>query len=302
MRQAVSIAILCAFAAIAAGLWAPAAAGEDHSVEALREALLFHASFDNGLDADFAAGDPVFYTAPGWSERNQREPGIQEGHLVEWAKNEGRTGSALRRMGSMDPVVFFRGGPNIGYSRDNWEGTVSVWMQIDPDEDLAPGWSDPLQLAGAEWSDGVMFFNFSRDETPRHFRLSMPPVRDLWNPEGTPWEEVPLDERPMTQTPNPPYFGSDRWTHCVFTFENVNTGEDDGVGRLYVNGDFIGEITGFDLRMDWGEEENDIVLGMHYVGLLDDLTVFNRALTREEVEALYTLEQGAAELHENDSE
>ena len=57
-----------------------------------------------------------------------------------------------------------------------------------------------------------------------------------------------------------------------------------------------------DLHMDWGEEENDIVLGMHYAGLLDDLAVFNRALTREEVEALYTLEQGAAELHENDSE
>ncbi len=297
MRQSVPFIIHALLLAAAAGLF-PLSSGADETLDALKESLLFHASFDNGLDADFAAGDPVFYTAPGWSERGQREPGIQEGDLVEWAEGEGRWGSALRRMGSMDPVVFFRGGPNIGYSREDWSGALSVWMQIDPDEDLAPGWSDPVQLAGDEWADGVMFFNFSRDETPRHFRLSMPPVRDLWNPEGTPWEEVPLDERPMVQTPNPPYFGSDQWTHCVFTFENVNTREPDGVGRLYVNGDFIGEITGFDLRMDWDEGENDIVLGMHYVGLLDDLTVFDRALTHEEIQALYELEHGAAELHE----
>jgi len=38
-------------------------------------------------------------------------------------------------------------------------------------------------------------------------------------------------------------------------------------------------------------------LGLSYVGLYDDLALFDRALTSEEVAALHGLEGGVAELH-----
>jgi hypothetical protein len=34
-----------------------------------KQALTFHASFDKGLDADFALGDKRIYTAPVWSAK-----------------------------------------------------------------------------------------------------------------------------------------------------------------------------------------------------------------------------------------
>ena len=37
---------------------------------ALSDTLMFHASFDNGLDADRAAADPVLYTAPSYDEQD----------------------------------------------------------------------------------------------------------------------------------------------------------------------------------------------------------------------------------------
>lgn len=40
----------------------------------LGEALTFHASFDNGLDADWALGDGQIYTAPSYEEQDQAAP------------------------------------------------------------------------------------------------------------------------------------------------------------------------------------------------------------------------------------
>ena len=45
---------------------------------ALADALTFHASFDSGLDADRAGGDPVLYTAPSrTTSRTRRSPGSE---------------------------------------------------------------------------------------------------------------------------------------------------------------------------------------------------------------------------------
>ena len=72
----------------------------------LRTALLLHASFDKGLDADFAVGDPKLYTAP-TGNRSQAVPGLPESNLVIHAKGEGRFGGSLQFTKKMRPVVFY---------------------------------------------------------------------------------------------------------------------------------------------------------------------------------------------------
>ena len=82
----------------------------------------------------------------------------------------------------------------------------------------------------------------------------------------------------------------------VFTLENINDKNAPQVGRLYLNGALQGAIEKWDLTFGWDPANVQLVLGAAYVGHMDDLAVFNRALTAGEVQYLYGLKEGVREL------
>ena len=100
----------------------------------------------------------------------------------------------------------------------------------------------------------------------------------------------------MVQVERAP-FSRDKWTHVVFTLENVTDKNKPQSGRLYLNGKRQGTIENWDLTFGWDPSRVLLVLGAAYVGHMDDLAVFNRALTDDEVKQVYELKQGAQELH-----
>ena len=81
----------------------------------------------------------------------------------------------------------------------------------------------------------------------------------------------------MVQVERPP-FSREAWTHVVFTLENVNNKSEPQVGRLYLNGELQGAIEKWDLTFGWDPAQVLLVLGASYVGHMDDLAVFSRAL------------------------
>jgi hypothetical protein len=260
----------------------------------LRPALLLHASFDRGLDADFAVGDRKIYTAP-TGNRKMARPGLPDGDLVMLAQGEGRHGDALRFTKKMRPVVFFQGEKNLGYHTNNWSGAASFWLRLNPDKDLEPGYCDPLQFVAQAWGEGNMFVEFSKDHTPRHFRYAILAVTRYWNPKNLGWEAIPEPERPMVPVHRPP-FAHDKWTHVALTFGNVNSGKKDGWGKLYLNGEQQGQFTGWENTFNWDVSQSAVTLGLNYVGAFDDLAVFNRPLTDQEVKAIYESAGGLREL------
>lgn len=264
--------------------------------ESLESALLFHASFDRGADADFAKGEATLYTAPG-RKRDEPIPGLDAADGIEIARGEGRFGDALAFREPAKDLVFYRGKDNLGFREKGWSGSASFWMRLDPDEDLPAGYSDPLQFVAQAWGEGNMFVEFSKDHTPRHFRYAIMAITGIWNPRNEKWEE--MAERPMVAAERPP-FARDRWTHVCFTFGNANTGEKDGWGRLYLDGENVGEFTGWENTFNWEIEKSALTLGYNYVGWLDDVAVFDRALTDEEVKAVHRLENGIADLRRRD--
>jgi hypothetical protein len=263
--------------------------------DSLRKALLLHASFDNGLDADFAVGDPKLYNAPNGSRSQAVRPGLPDSNLVVHAKGEGRHGDALHFTRRMKPLVFFQGGKNLGYNTNNWSGAVSLWLRLDPDKDLQPGYCDPLQFVAQSWNEGNMFIEFSKDHTPRQFRYAILPVKKTWNPADRPWEDIPDKERPMVPVYKPP-FTHDGWTHVVFCFGNINSGRKDGFGRLYLDGKDRGAFENWPLAFNWDVDKSALALGLSYIGWIDDVAVFNRPLTSAEVRALYDLKDGVRSL------
>ncbi len=174
--------------------------------------------------------------------------------------------------------------------------TVSVWLRLNPDEDLEPGYCDPVQIIGDSLKKGFVFLEFSKDETPRYFRYAIRPLLHLWNPDNVSWGDIPFDKRPMVQVEKPP-FSRDAWTHVIFTLQKVNDKSQPQSGRLYMNGKLQGEIKNWGLTFDWDPAQVLLVLGAAYVGQMDDLAVFNRVLTDAEVKRIHGLKEGIQKLY-----
>lgn len=261
----------------------------------LRPALTFHASFDKGPDADFGSGDRRLFHAPSLKLPRVGTPGLPAHGAVSIARGEGKSGDALRFHRNTPEVVFFQVEKNLAYAKSNWSGTVSFWLRLDPDADLAPGYCDPLQITPREWNDGALWVDFSKDERPRHFRLGAFADRAVWDPNKRNYDTLPANERPLVTVTRPP-FSRERWTHVVFTFANFNTGKKDGTATLYLDGKPQGSVSAWQQTLSWEPAQTIAMLGIGYTGLFDELAFFNRALTAAEVEQLFTLSGGVTAL------
>ena len=258
----------------------------------LKSALTLHASFDKGLDADFAKGDPKLYT---WVDRARKTAvaGLQtEGKSV-LAKGAGRFGDALEFKAGDAPWIFYHAQNNLAYQEKNWSGSVSLWLKCDPVDGLAKGYCDPIQLTPRAWDDAAFFVDFNKEGRPRDFRLGAFADKKIWNPKGG---EVPEAQRPLL-TSRDPKFGADKWTHVLFTWEGFNTGKKEAVTKLYLDGELNGTLTGWNQQFTWTEAETSrLLLGLHYVGFLDEFACFNRALSAEEVVRVFESKSGIAKL------
>ena len=262
------------------------------TVNELKQALTFHASFDEGPDAAFAKGDRRIYTAPSYDEQDKALPGIgnPDVEIVEG----GRFGYALKFNKKNVHAIFYRGADNVGFSEGNWTGSVSFWLNLNPDEDLEPGYCDPIQITDSAYNDSAVWVDFTRDETPRHFRLGVFGDLKAWNPEELPPNDNPdFLNRLVVVSQHP--FERGKWTHVVATYSGLGTGA--GVAKLYLDGQLQGASEGIDEFFTWDMPKAAFRIGMNYVGLFDEAALFDRALSQEEVTALHKLEDGIVALH-----
>jgi hypothetical protein len=280
----------------AAVVWAGDDAGQrsDDSA-ALASALVFHAPFDGSVNARLAAGDPALYWAPTWNRRQEAQPGLPPSGETRHAAGAGRVGDALQFTRRGAPIVFFNGGANVPYAPRQWQGTASFWLHTDPQGELPPGFCDPIQLLGRAWNDAGMFVEFEKRPDSIPFRLGAYADLDVWNPTKRRIQDIPPAERPLLTVDQPP-FAKGKWTHVAFTWESFNTGWPDGVARLYLDGQPQGALSGRQQTFTWDPSQSAVTLGLNYIGLLDELAMFNRALTAADVATLYRLEGGVAAL------
>jgi Concanavalin A-like lectin/glucanases superfamily len=286
---------VCAAAtAIMVVLWFPqlAAAQENAKekeksvrVAAIRKSLTFWASFDAGTNADVAKGDKQIYTASS-PERKDPRPGLPAGE-IDLAKGEGRRGGdALRFIKKSGKVTFYKAAGNVDYRRQDWSGTASFWLSLDPQTDLGDWYCDPIQITEKTWNDAALWVDFSKDERPKHFRLGALADLKVWNPGNRDFEKMTPAERPMYVVSRPE-FARGKWTQVAITFENFNTGKPNGVAKLYLDGKLQGAVSGRNQLYSWNMEKAAIQIGMGYVGLFDDLALFDRALNDDEVQTLF---------------
>ena len=92
-----------------------------------------------------------------------------------------------------------------------------------------------------------------------------------------------------------PPFTNAEWTHVAIAFEHL--GKAEGKATLYLDGESQGTSAGIAEPFAWDMAAATIRLGVNYVGLYDEVSLFNRPLSADEVRQLNGLEGGAASLY-----
>ena len=245
----------------------------------LKSSLTFYASFDKGIDADIAQGDNRLFTLV---DKKPKE-GNHTGNLTQLAKGKGIKGGALLFTKRDAKWLFYDGMKNFSFDKNNWSGTVSFWLKVDPINELDPGYVDPIQITPNTWDDASFFVDFNKDGNPRSFRLGAFADKKIWNPDN---KNIPEPLRPLVPAKSNP-FSKDKWTHVAFTWERFNTGKKNGIASLYLNGKKEGSITEWNQQYSWSGKPHRILIGLYYMGLFDELACFNRALSEKEIRALH---------------
>ena len=239
------------------------------------------ANFDHGVDADFARGDARLYTAPSYREQDQAQPGLGN-PAVRLAPGKGRKGGgALEFLQKNRHAIFYRAKDNIATDGDGLSCTLGFWLNLNPDQDLEPGYCDPIQVTDQSFRDNAVWVDFTKDDTPRRFRLGVFGEHDEWNPEGLPVTEHPGFEQRLVAVDRPPFVRGE-WHQVVIVVETAK-----GRADLYLDGVHQGQSTGITESFRWDLDRAAIRIGVNYVGLFDELVAFDRALSPDEVSALH---------------
>jgi hypothetical protein len=256
----------------------------------LSKSLTFHASFDKGADADFALGDRLIYsgkTVAGQQKPVSSEPGLGSPALAV-VPGQGKFGAALEFTRENSHVVFYKAEKNVAYSTENFSGTVSFWLRLDPQK-IPQTYTDPIQLTDKDYSNSAIWVDFTKNDTPSDFRLGIFGDQKVWDKKNQKGESEAFFWR-LLKIVKPP-FSPDKWTHVVVSWQGLNT-DKIGRGKLYFDGKLQGETGGIREPFVWDISEATIRLGTGpYVGMFDEIAIFNRSLTDEEVHTLYELKE-----------
>ncbi|MFS4469298.1 LamG-like jellyroll fold domain-containing protein [Maribacter sp. 2210JD10-5] len=257
------------------------------SEKKIADDLLFYASFDEGTSADIAVGDKRIYTADLRKNIEKAKPGLLNPDVI-LAEGQGLSGNAIRFKKKSKMVTFFKAAKNIGYSTENWSGAISFWLKLNPEKDLEPGYCDPIQITDVNYNDAALWVDFTKDN-PRNFRLGVLGDLEIWNPNKLGPDENPDFSKRLVWVENPP-FSDKEWTHIVMNFSKLNT--ENGSSELFVNGKSMGKSPEIKDPFTWDEENANILLGLSYIGLFDELSIFKRPLDAMEIERIYNAKEG----------
>src|SRR5262249_13389327 len=137
-----------------------------------------------------------------------------------------------------------------------------------------------IQITQKGANNGGIWFDFN-DAKPRDMRMGLFPA-------VAPGQEAIKEEDPQAPMVwvKRVGFKSGDWHHIVLTWQNLDAGKKDALATLYIDGKRIGEVKDRELAMKWDIDKAGIYVALGYIGLLDELALFNKALTADEVKLL----------------
>ena len=270
------------------------AQADEPALHALRQAATFYASFDEAVRGDFGGGA----LNPGTRFNHETEPGqfVFEAGIdrerFTIAPGQGIHGGALRPTDVLprNGRIYFPLRGNVAYRPGGWGGAVSLWCNGNPNELLKTTFCDPIQITERGANNGGIWFDFN-NARPRDLRHgAFPAVPNGEKPIAEDDPQAPLVRVPAVD------WQTGQWHHVVLSWNHFDSGEPNATSSLYIDGQLLGQIRDRAIAMRWNVDRAGIYIAVNYLGLLDELTIFGRPLTHEEVQTLRAVPGGMAPL------
>ncbi len=253
--------------------------------DAIRKAVTFYASFDENAKADFGGGDLTLSTRFNHATEKGKfvfEKGYND-KVFRVAPGKGVSGGCLEVVDVLpnNGRIFFPAKGNLAFRPNGWGGSVSVWINTDPDKLFKTKFCDPVQITQKGANDGGIWFDFN-DAKPRDLRMGVFPA-------------VPAGARGVAESdPDAPMvwvrgvgFKAGDWHHVVLTWDHLDTGKKDGQADLYIDGKHRGTVKDRELALKWDLNKTGVYVAVNFIGLLDEFALFDRPLTAAEVSRLH---------------
>lgn len=255
------------------------------AADALRKAVTLYASFDNAVRADFGGGELTFSTRYNHATEAGKfvvQPGLDE-KVFRIAAGRGVHGAALEPVDVLprNGRIFLPAKGNIAFQKGGWSGAASYWLNTDPNTLLKTKFCDPIQITEKGANNGGIWLDFN-DASPRDARMGVFPA-------------VPTGGKPIAESdPAAPLvrikavsWKVGEWHHLVINWRNFDTGRPDAEAALYIDGKLVGRVADRAIAMDWDLDKAGIYVAVNYLGLLDELAIFSRALSETEIAELH---------------
>ena len=257
-------------------------------LETFKNSLTFYSSFDLGPSANFAKGDKNMWTANSRKEVAKATGGMT--NLDHQIGQPGQSGAGHLKFGKKTnkKVIFYKSKGNVPGAETNWTGTISFWLKVDPVNDLAPGFTDPIQITDVNYDDASIWVDFTK-ENPRDFRLGVFGDKAVWTKDTLATPKDTIMEKRFVRVKELP-FSSEKWTHVLITYQALGTPQSNS--SLYLDGEKIGAIEGIADSFTWEVANSNIYLGLNFIGAMDELSIYNIAFTDDQVKSFYQLDNG----------
>jgi hypothetical protein len=230
-----------------------------------------YASFRESANADIARGDTAATCNP---EVVRLEPGA------------GRDGGALlfsaADYGWAEDEFTFAASGNFPYQTGKFDGSISMWLKCDPDLDLNDDVPvDPFHIS-RHAADGSFYLDLTR---PLDWRYGAPRKLRFGIYGDSPEQDMFVGGQLLVV--GDLNWSATEWSHVVATFAGVNSGADNAVAEIYIDGQRRGWMRGYQHRLTWDIDEMTIGLGQRFAGAIDELLILDKPLGEEQVSELY---------------
>lgn len=259
----------------------------------LRKAVTFYVSFDEKLEGDLGRGDLRL-----WSYVNDGKKG-KIGRLGYDTKKvslspHGKFGGALETKGGLadGAFLYFPVAKKLAIPTNGggWGGAVSLWVKADLEKIGDKSMWDPVQITDKNWNDGSFWCDLADGKSPRDLRLGVFPAVPAV-PAG---QKAPSEKEAETiwvRAKASP-FRSQTWHHIVLTWSNFDSGKPNGQADCYLDGKLLNRASDRQATMNWNPDKTRMMLGLGLIGQLDDIAVFNRPLTQDEITVIHASPNG----------
>jgi hypothetical protein len=250
----------------------------------LLKSVTLYASFDEWPEADVGAGELKLWTRTN-DPKTKGKFIYKQGFDAQVFKinKKGIHGGCLEVIDTLpeNGRIYFPLNGNMAFNNKGWGGAVSVWINGDPNTLLKTRFCDPIQITEKGANNGGIWFDFN-DAEPRDLRHGAFPAVD----EGKKGVGEDDPDAPMVWVKRIA-FKQGEWRHIVLSWKNFDTGKNDAVSQLWIDGKLMGEVKDRAIAMKWDVDKAGIYVAVNWIGLLDELAVFSRALTEEEIKELH---------------